>query len=513
MTATTTDRLDGLASSTAVKGPCKAASTTNLTLSGEQSVNAVSIVEDDRVLVTGQTDGTENGIYVAATSVWRRAKDFSSNNDIRTGAQVRVNSGTNAGIWVLTTSDPVTIDTSTITFTRDTALTSGALMAANNLSDVASAVAALWNLRNNGADIASAATLVLDNATGDQVDVTGAVTITAVTLAEDREVWVRFTGAPQITVGASLIGNAGGANIVMAAGDIARFRGYAAGVVRFTVFRLSGQSVTVPASTTEVLTGTDAVKAVSSDAIAALWEKGADVASNGTISLGEGGVFHVTGTTTITDIDFGTAKNGRSAWLIFDGALTLTHNATTLILPGAANITTAANDRALVYQDSSDNVYVLAYIKASGLPVVASASSMTLLGTLTTTSGTTHSITSIAAGYRYLWCEIDGVSFNSDISLTVATSSTNGAAYGTAGNVVSSAVLSARLIYGSVLIQNISSSVAAAKIASSNIIANDGTVYSLSAALTPTNTAAVVDAIQFAGGTFDAGTIRVYGVK
>lgn len=124
MTATTTDRLDGLASATAIKGPCKAASTTNLTLSAEQSVNSVSIVEDDRVLVTGQTDGTENGIYVASTGAWRRAKDFSSNNDIRTGTQVRVNGGTNAGIWVLTTSDPVTIDTSTITFTRDTDLTS-----------------------------------------------------------------------------------------------------------------------------------------------------------------------------------------------------------------------------------------------------------------------------------------------------------------------------------------------------------------------------------------------------
>lgn len=372
MTATTTDRLDGLASATAVKGPCKAASTTNLTLSGEQSVNSVSIVEDDRVLVTGQTDGTENGIYVASTGAWRRSKDFSSNNDIRTGTAVRVNSGTNAGGWVLTTADPVTIDTSTITFTRDSALT-GALAAINNLSDVSSAVAALWNLRNNGANIASAATLVLDDATGDQVDVTGAVTITAVTLAEDREVWVRFTGAPQITVGASLIGNGGGSNITMAAGDIARFRGYAAGVVRFTVFRVSGQAVAAPATTTEVLTGTDTSKPVTADALAALWEKGADVASSGTISLGEGSLFHITGTTTITDIDFATAKNGRRATLIFDGALTLTHHATTLVLPGGANITTAAGDRCVVVQDSTDNVYVESYTKANGTAVVAAA--------------------------------------------------------------------------------------------------------------------------------------------
>ena len=258
MTATTTDRLDGLASATAIKGPCKVASTSNITLSGAQTIDSVSVVADDRVLVTGQTDGRENGIYVASSGAWRRAKDFSSNNDIRTGTQVRVNSGgANSGIWVLTTADPVTIDTSTVTFTRDTALVSGALLAANNLSDVSSAVTALWNLRNNGANIASAATLNLDNATGDQVDVTGAVTITAVTLAEDREVWVRFTGAPQITVGASLIGNGGGANITMAAGDIARFRGYAGGVVRFTVFPVSGQPPGMASltATGQVLTG------------------------------------------------------------------------------------------------------------------------------------------------------------------------------------------------------------------------------------------------------------------
>lgn len=517
MTATTTDRLDGLASSTAVKGPCKAASTTNLTLSGEQTVNGVSIVADDRVLVTGQTDGRENGVYVAATSVWRRAKDFSSNNDVREGTQVRVNDGTNAGIYVVSTSDPIVFDTTSITLTRDTALTSGALMAANNLSDVASAVAALWNLRNNGADMTAAATLVLNNATGDQIDVTGNTTITAVTLSEDREVWCRFTGTPQITVGASLVGNAGGANITLAAGDIVRFRGYAAGVVRFTVFRLSGQAVAAPATTTEALTGTDTSKPVTADALAALWEKGSDVASNGTISLGEGSLFHITGTTTITDIDFATAKNGRRATLIFDGALTLTHHATTLLLPGGANITTAAGDRCVVVQDSSDNVYVESYTKANGTAVVvAAAGSMTLLGTLTTTSGTTQSLTGIAAGYRQLYCEFEGCSHDSggtDGKLQVKLSSTNGAAYGTAADVISAVVNSAQTANGVLTVFNVSSIVAASKWYFS---VYTGATTSSATGTVSTNTAAVVDAIRFLwsqGASFDAGTIRVYGVK
>lgn len=122
------------------------------------------------------------------------------------------------------------------------------------------------------------------------------------------------------------------------------------------------------ASTTEVLTGTDTSKFVTADALAALWEKGSDVASAGTISLGEGGLFHITGTTTITDIDFATAKDGRIAILIFDGSLTLTHNATTLRLPGDADIQTAAGDRAHIVQDSSDNVWVIDYRRKREYP-------------------------------------------------------------------------------------------------------------------------------------------------
>jgi len=123
------------------------------------------------------------------------------------------------------------------------------------------------------------------------------------------------------------------------------------------------------ASTTEVLTGTDTLKAVTPDSLAALWEKGADIASAGTVSIGEGGYFHITGTTTITDIDPATDKAGRAFWLEFDGILTLTHHATTLILPTGANITTAAGDTALFISEGSDAVRCMGYERASGAAV------------------------------------------------------------------------------------------------------------------------------------------------
>lgn len=123
------------------------------------------------------------------------------------------------------------------------------------------------------------------------------------------------------------------------------------------------------ASTTEVLTGTSAGKIATPDAIAALWEQGSNIASAGTISIGEGGYFHVTGTTAITDIDPATDKAGREFELVFDGILTLTHNASTLILPTNANITTAAGDVARFRSEGSDAVRCLFYQRKTGLPL------------------------------------------------------------------------------------------------------------------------------------------------
>ena len=141
------------------------------------------------------------------------------------------------------------------------------------------------------------------------------------------------------------------------------------------------------ATTTEQLAGTDATRGATPDSIAALWKKGSDIASAATISIGEGGYFHVTGTTTITDIDFATDKAGRAAWLIFDGALTLTHNATTLILPTGANIVTAAGDACLVVsEDGSENVRVPVYCRKDGTPIGSSVATQSDMETATDTA-------------------------------------------------------------------------------------------------------------------------------
>jgi hypothetical protein len=116
----------------------------------------------------------------------------------------------------------------------------GDLISTNNLSDLAAKYTAKDTISIHGADIASAATVNLETATGDLVDVTGTTTITAITLSEGHERTVRFTGILTLTNGASLV-LLTGANITTAAGDFAVFRGYAAGVVRMVAYeRASG---------------------------------------------------------------------------------------------------------------------------------------------------------------------------------------------------------------------------------------------------------------------------------
>lgn len=95
--------------------------------------------------------------------------------------------------------------------------------------------------------------------------------------------------------------------------------------------------------------------------------KGAAVASAATCDIWSivGDYVHVTGTTTITSL--GTAPYaGAKRTIIFDGALVLTHNATTLALPSGLNIKTAANDRAIVRADTTANMVVVAYERADG---------------------------------------------------------------------------------------------------------------------------------------------------
>ena len=117
MVASSTDRFNGVVASTAVKSPCVAVALTNITLSGEQTVNGVAVVAGDRVLVTAQTSSINNGIYEASTSGWTRAADFDGNRDVVKGTLVTVNRTTGQDFFYqVDSANPITIGTSLLTF-------------------------------------------------------------------------------------------------------------------------------------------------------------------------------------------------------------------------------------------------------------------------------------------------------------------------------------------------------------------------------------------------------------
>lgn len=115
--------------------------------------------------------------------------------------------------------------------------------------------------------------------------------------------------------------------------------------------------------------------------------KGTNIASATTTDIGAavGNFVHITGTVTITGL--GTIQAGTRREVVFDGILTLTHNGTSLILPGAANITTAAGDSATFESEGSGNWKCVKYMKASGRAVIE-ASSVAAMTILTSSSGT-----------------------------------------------------------------------------------------------------------------------------
>ena len=127
------------------------------------------------------------------------------------------------------------------------------------------------------------------------------------------------------------------------------------------------------------------------NAHAVFWSQGADVASaTELLVLTDGNSFDVTGTTTIATIEDTADAFGIGAVVIlqFDGVLTLTHHATNLVLPSAANITTAAGDVGVFQKYASGDWRCTSYEKADGtslkgsvIQIVTSADGAVATGT------------------------------------------------------------------------------------------------------------------------------------
>lgn len=117
--ATTKDYVDNLVQGLIVKNAVKVATTTNITLSGAQTIDGYSVQVNDRVLVKNQTAPAENGIYSAQSSTWTRTTDADTWDEL-ISAYVFVQLGSTQADtgWVCTIDSGGTLGVTAVTWAQ-----------------------------------------------------------------------------------------------------------------------------------------------------------------------------------------------------------------------------------------------------------------------------------------------------------------------------------------------------------------------------------------------------------
>lgn len=228
---TTIDRRYSVAEGTAVKAPCRVATTANITLSGLQTIDGITVVEHDRVLVKNQSTASQNGIYEASSGNWLRAKDFDGSYDVVEGTRVFVTDGSlGAGIeYTVDTANPITIDTTSISFvslmanavTAAAASASAAAASQSAASSSASAASSSASAASSSASAASASAVAAAASAASAVPVLGVyknlsikvATVSTVTVAADFVVLSDGTNYKTLAISGTIdFGNNGAVN-------------------------------------------------------------------------------------------------------------------------------------------------------------------------------------------------------------------------------------------------------------------------------------------------------------
>jgi len=121
--AATKAYVDAVKQALDIKDSVRVATTANITIATDlnvgDTIDGVTLADGDRVLVKDQSTGSENGIYVAGSSPARSA-DANISAEVTSGLFVFVEEGTVNGDngFVLTTNNPITLDTTALTFVQ-----------------------------------------------------------------------------------------------------------------------------------------------------------------------------------------------------------------------------------------------------------------------------------------------------------------------------------------------------------------------------------------------------------
>ena len=94
--------------------------TANSAASGLLTIDGIALATGDRVLLTAQTSGVDNGVYVAASGTWTRAVDMLVGSTVEPTAHVPVSEGTSNAdsTYQLTTDGSIIAGTTSMTFAK-----------------------------------------------------------------------------------------------------------------------------------------------------------------------------------------------------------------------------------------------------------------------------------------------------------------------------------------------------------------------------------------------------------
>ena len=121
--AATKGYVDAVKQALDIKDSVRVATTANITIATAlnvgDAIDGVTLADGDRVLVKNQTTASQNGIYTAGVSPVR-ATDANISAEVTSGMFCFVEEGTVGGDngFVLTTNDPITLDTTALTFVQ-----------------------------------------------------------------------------------------------------------------------------------------------------------------------------------------------------------------------------------------------------------------------------------------------------------------------------------------------------------------------------------------------------------
>ena len=176
------------------KQATRAVATTNVTLSGgaPSVVDGVSLAINDRVLCTGQTAGSQNLIYVVTTvgsgsnGTWTAATDDNTTGELDAGTIVMVTEGSVYADtqWKLITDNPITIGTTSLTWTQNysansiSAGTSNVVVSSNaNVTISSAGTSAVLTVSSTGT-VVKGTESVTGNITAGNVLTTGLISVT-----------------------------------------------------------------------------------------------------------------------------------------------------------------------------------------------------------------------------------------------------------------------------------------------------------------------------------------------